>query len=393
MPIVPLTQFKGLHNTGPSLRLPAGALTVADNVNVLDTGALQVRAGYERATTMSLSGAFATEDESRLYVVDAGVLKAVHADLSSDSLADVGPGPVHWAQFNEQVLFVAPHASGIINPGHEVLPWAWELPTQPVLQAIPGRMDAGQYGVLLVHVLPDGRQTGAGLESHIMLQKGQGIRITAPAAPAGVRQLAYICPANATVYQFAGELHHVHGLTWDASPNSLWHELNKPVLDPLPQGVVALAVWRARACVAVHMDQQAQSVVFLSEPMAPHLFDMSRHFFMVPGWITMLASHPGALVVGTETAIYAFGPEENLAKLADYGVVPGSPHALDDGRLLFWSKRGLCQFPEFRCMTERAVSVPPGLSAGACVVQDNGQTRFVVALQKGGEAHNPRHTR
>ena len=89
MPIVPITQFKGLHNKGPSLRLPSGALTVADNVNVLDTGAIEVRSGYERATTMTLSGAFATEDESRLYVVDSGVLKVVHPDMRRRTREDV----------------------------------------------------------------------------------------------------------------------------------------------------------------------------------------------------------------------------------------------------------------------------------------------------------------
>ena len=388
MPIVPITHFKGLHNKGPSLRLPPGSLTVADNVNVLDTGAIEVRAGYERATTMTLSGAFATEDESRLYVVDAGVLKAVHPDMSSTPLADVGPGQVLWAQFNEQVLFSTASASGIIDPDNAVLPWAWDVPATPMLRAVSGRMDAGQYGVLLVHVLPDGRTTGAGLEQYIELQEGQGLHITAPQPQAGIRQLAYVCPANSTVYQLAGELR-AGSLIWDASANALGRELNKFAFDPLPQGAVAMAVWRGRACVAVLMEQQAQSVVFSSEPMAPHLFDMTQ-FFMVPGKVTMLAAHPGALVVGTESAIYAYGADGVLVKLADYGVVPGSPHANDGARLLFWSKRGVCQFPEFRCLTDRAVSVAPGVRAGACVVQDNGQSRLVVALQKGGEAHNLR---
>lgn len=391
MPIVPITHFKGLHNKGPSLRLPPGSLTVANNVNVLDTGAIEVRAGYERATTMTLSGAFATEDESRLYVVDAGVLKVVHPDMSSTDLAQVGPGEVLWAQLNEQVLFATASSSGIIHHDHQVFPWAWDVPAMPMLQAVSGHMDAGQYGVLLVHVLPDGRTTGAGLEQYIELQAGQGLHITAPQPPTGIRQLAYVCPANSTVYQLAGELR-AGSLTWDASANALGRELTKFALDPLPQGAVAIAVWRSRACVAVLMEQQAQSVVFSSEPMAPHLFDMAE-FFMVPGKVTMLAAHPSALLVGTESAIYAYGADGVLAKLADYGVVPGSPHALDGARLLFWSKRGVCQFPEFKCLTDRAVSVAPGVRAGACVVQDNGQSRLVVALQKGGEAHNPRITR
>ena len=83
---------------GSPLRLPSGALTVADNINITDTGAIERRSGYERATTMALSGAFATEDSSRLYVVDAGVLQAVHADHTSTTLmSGLGTGPVQWA--------------------------------------------------------------------------------------------------------------------------------------------------------------------------------------------------------------------------------------------------------------------------------------------------------
>ena len=65
MPIVPITNFKGLHNKGPSLRLPSGALAVADNVNVLDTGALQVRAASAEAAFTRYFGLLPDSDLRR----------------------------------------------------------------------------------------------------------------------------------------------------------------------------------------------------------------------------------------------------------------------------------------------------------------------------------------
>ena len=383
--------FRGLHNTGSPLRLPSGALTVADNINITDTGAIERRSGYERATTMALSGAFATEDGSRLYVVDAGVLQAVHADHTSTTLmSGLGTGPVQWAQFNDRVLFCTNQASGIINPDHEVLPWAWPMPEMPTLSAGTGALDAGQYAVSLTHVLDDGRETGASPAVHIDLPAGSALQVSGIVQRPGMRVRVYVCPANGAVFQRAGDVTGA-AFTWDASANSLGAELATDFMEPLP-GADVLAVWRGRVCAALHMPQQDQSVVFSSEPLAPHLFKVAANFFMVPGTVTMLAPHDSGLIVGTDKAIHAYNGDQ-IARLADYGVVPGSPWAATEGRILFWTTRGVCQFPEFQNLTQKAVSLTPGVRSGVCVVDDGGQSRLVVAVQKGGAAFNPRPQR
>ena len=40
--------FKGLNNASDPLRVGAGWLTVADNVNITDSGSIAVREGYSR---------------------------------------------------------------------------------------------------------------------------------------------------------------------------------------------------------------------------------------------------------------------------------------------------------------------------------------------------------
>ena len=51
--------------------------------------------------------------------------------------------------------------------------------------------------------------------------------------------------------------------------------------------------------------------------------------------------------------------------------------------------RGLCAALPFANLTERQVSVAPGLRAGGAIVRYAGQKRYIVALQSSGVAFNP----
>ena len=69
-------------------------------------------------------------------------------------------------------------------------------------------------------------------------------------------------------------------------------------------------------------------------------------------------------------------------------MVPGWHWAKDDERTLFWTTRGLCAALPFSNLTERQVSVAPGISAGGAVVRHGGQKRYLVALHRGGSVFN-----
>lgn len=390
-----ITAFRGLHNTGSPLRMPAGALTRADNVHITDAGAIERRAGYQpffASLGAVVSDAFATDDGQRLYVVAGGRLLAVHADASMDELAHgLGAQPMLWEQFNDLVLFCAGSVSGVITAEHEVLPWRWDVPGMAQVERAAGSLDAGQYGVAVTHILPDGRETGPGPIAWLDLPQGSSLDVQVPAPPAGCVAQVYVQPANSTVLQWAGAT--AGGLLqWGARAHHLGHELGTLHTSPLPGDVQALTLWRGMACVAAYMPDAGHSAIYLSQPLAPHLFDLSTDFFLVPGRVTALAAHDSALVVATLDAIRAYDGE-TLAVLADYGAPPGCPHAHDAGRLLLWTHRGVCQFPEFTNLTQRALSVAPGAQAHACVMEHDGQTRLLVATQPGGPpAHNPRLT-
>lgn len=159
------------------------------------------------------------------------------------------------------------------------------------------------------------------------------------------------------------------------------------LLDPLPLDVGVIQHWRGRIYAAQYFPEADQSAVWFSEPLGYHLFNLDTSFFLLPGRVTMLAPHDSALIIGTDKQILAY-PGDKLTLLAPYGVVPGQHWAEDDGRILFWSLRGLCAALPFTNLTVGQVSVAPGISAGGTLVLRDGRKRYLVALQKGGASFN-----
>jgi hypothetical protein len=157
--------------------------------------------------------------------------------------------------------------------------------------------------------------------------------------------------------------------------------------DTLPLDTDVIQFWRGRMYAAQYFPSENQTVIWFSEPMGFHLFNLDSNFFMVPGQVLMLAPHDDALIVGTDAKTYAY-TEAKLDLLADYGVVAGQHWSRDDERILFWSTRGVCAALPFLNLTEKQVSVAPGVRAGGCVVRDGGQKRYLAVLQQGGLPFN-----
>jgi hypothetical protein len=130
------------------------------------------------------------------------------------------------------------------------------------------------------------------------------------------------------------------------------------------------------------------SYVWLSDPLAPHLFELERGFFTVPGEVVMLAPADKALLVGTRSRIFAYSDDKVLSDVASYGCVPGHPWAADDDGVVFWTTRGMCSAMPFVNHIEQNVSVAPGLRAGVALLQRGGSKTFVACLQSGGTPFN-----
>lgn len=386
-----ISAFNGLNNVTDPIRLGLGWLSAADNVNITDTGALKKRGGFTKVASSSFSGAFSTFDYSRMYVVEAGVLMAVASATNRTPLiSGLSSAPMFWTEINDQVFYTNGVDSGIIGPDNTVRPWAWPTPPQPIVSLNTGSLDAGTYQVRYVYVLEGGRTTGSSESTDIAVGTGQALSITGiPQGVPGVEfTQVYIAPANSAVYQLAATTKQT-SLFWSQSPDNLGQELHTAFLDPLPDGVGPVQAWQGRIYAAQYFPELDQSVVWFTKPLGFHLFNYNSAFVMVPGEVVMLTSHDKALILGTRERIYAYDGT-SLDQLAPYGVVPGGHASTDpsDGAVYFWSTRGVCSALPFTNLTERQVSVAPGIQAGGAIVQTGGQKRYVVALRQGGAAYN-----
>lgn len=388
-----IKRFRGLNNVTDQLRLQPGWMQKADDIDITDTGAIVRRAGYSLAVAGAISGAYATRDFERCYIVDAGELKRMYDDGATVSLvAGLDTAPVQWTEINDQVFFSNGVDSGIILKDDAVLPWAWPTAAAPRLSAAGGTMASGTYRVACTYLLADGRETGSSEYTEIVLGESQSILISDIPQVAGARTQLYITAANSTVFSLA-----IDGAagaeTWNYDPDMLGMEMAGDGCDPLPVGCSYVTMWQGRAAAAQYIPESDVTAIWLSKPLAFHLFDLAKDFVLVPGEVTMLIGHDDGLVIGTQTKIMAYDGD-SMKELADYGVVSGYSPARDPdtGNFMFWSKRGACTALPFSNVTQRQISVDCGLSAGAAIVSKNGAKRYVVALQKGGTNFNPRST-
>ena len=376
-------RFKGLNNVSDPLRLGMSWLVQADNVNITDTGAIVKREGYSKVATGAYSGMFSTADFQRMYLVDNGSLKTKDGAVLRTGLSNA---PMYWAEINDQVFFNNGTDSGIIMPDNTVLDWSWALPSQPALSAGTGSLAAGLYQVCFVAMMPDGRRTGAGESAEITLDEGQSLVISGIPPEA----MVYIAPANSDVYSLA-DVNPGSAMVWNFSPNMLNEDLHNAFLDPVPQGANILAFHKGRVYASQYFPEAGQSVVWFSEALGFHLFNLNSNFITVPGRVLMLADAESALLIGTDTKVYAYN--DKLEQIANYGVAPGQHWELDkDGdkpTTYFWTARGLCTAMPFTNLTERQVSVAPGNFAGGAIVRSGGQKRYLVSMQQGGSAFNP----
>lgn len=386
-----VTRFLGLNNQTDPLRLKFNWLQKADNINITDTGAIERREGYSLTIPGNISTAYATEDTSRMYMIVAGVLVQVTADMTATPLiAGLGLETAYWCEVNDQVFFSNGEYSGIITAAGDVLDWDWPIVPEVDLSTTSGDLPAGLYQVACTYTLPDGRETGAGMSASIYLNGMTGLAVHNIPHVDGYTTNVYIAPANSTVFQLAA-VGAGTSFAWNESPDQLGAELTTQYLSPLPRGCEYIAAWAGRLYASQYLQSEGMSIIWASEPLGFHLFDLGAGFFAIPGRVTMLAPHDDGLIIGTEDLVYVYTGEA-LAQVADYGVVPGWGWARDqDSRdVLFWSKRGLCKALPFSNVTARQISVDCGLSAGAAIVNKNGAKRYVVALQKGGTNFNER---
>ena len=374
-PTFDIDSFLGIHNREQPRRLPKGALTKADNVDIDDAAGLILRTGYSSSLPLSnVTSAFSTQDERRSFIVSDGNLLLIKSDLSFETIATgIASDYIHWLEVADTIIM----SDGlIIAPDNQVSNWRIPRPSPPNITITSGNLRAGQYQLVVTNVDETGREGGASDIVTVNVENGSAIVVDSTAAR------IYATDVNGSVFYYHAST------TIDATINN-----TSPLDDAQLKGYAApentkhLAYFENKVFTAELDD--GQSTVWFSQPYWHNLFDLQNDFIIIPGRVTCLAAVPQGLIIGTEDEIHVYTPEEVLYRLADYGMPSGKSFTIDDkGIIYLHTNQGLCTFPEFTNHTENKVSLPPGSVAHVDLIEQGGMRKIVVLTDNLTQADN-----
>ena len=380
IPTVAITEFGGLRNKQAPQEFGLHGMVTADNMNIDAAGkTMFVRRGQTLLAATAYRGAFSAADKTRVYAVtDAGVLE----DWTGGSAAALRSGFVgypYWTQIADIVFVGNEHQTWRIFPTGKVTDNALQQPSSPQLTPVVGTLPAGQYRVVVVSV-EAGRESAPSDQAIIEVDGTQDILVSdiqgqrLYVAPANAQWLYYWCDTTATTLVYGG------------AATALGEELETRDLDMMPDGR-CLASYQKRLYNAVYDAQRGVSSLSCSLGSWWDLADSGQDVRIVLGEIRAMYGLPDGLVIGTDRNIWVM-VEDEITKVADYGVPPGEPFAVDEGgKLWLATRRGFASALPF---TEVAThfELPDADWSGSAVIRQDGDERFIVTVSPFDTADN-----
>lgn len=393
-----LTRFHGLNNVADPMRgtdpgtktaLTWEWLQEADNVDVTDSNGLARREGYSAfLAATSITGSYSTFDFTRLYLVDNGALKRVYPDGGVATLRTGLSGTPYWGEINDTVYLSCGSDKLQIERDNSVIGWGVPNPVQPALNAVSGSLPAGLYQAVLTYTDSSGREGGACAAVELSCAGGAGIEVSNVPQLEGYTPQLYMTEGDGTVFYHVVALPGVTSYTVTTPPQG--RELTTQFMDAPPPASERTVFFKGRAYLAEYIPAADQTVLWASQPLGFHLFNLNEDYLIVPGEVTQLCANLDTLVIATNYRIFLYDSEQ-LQQVAEYGAVAGQHADLgSDGKVYLWTNRGLCRAAPFENMIEDHVSVAPGLLAGGGIVERGGFRKYLAVINRGGSAHNAR---
>lgn len=364
-----LHNFLGIRNTSPIRSIPNNALGDGVDVDVDDNGAISKRNGATLAKLVpSFTSAYSTFDQTP-YVVSNGTLNRLDPNLTLIPLT--ASTATEFADFGK-TLFTN---DGIKVQDDRVLDLKVPTPqTAPTIRVAPGDWPEGDYAVVYSY-----RNLSTGLEGCISEARAITIPINSmvavdPIPPiAGYVGVVYMTEAGGSVFY-----------------DNNGAQLNQAQLgDGFPLFGTNIAFFDSRVFVAVQ-NRNGSTTLYFSAPFFHHLFDYLKGYVIIPGEVRALMPSNESLIVGTDSAIYAYSVE-GLTRLADYGIPKGRAFTkMPNGTVSMFTNKGVCSAMPFVNLTETKALFAPGIQCSTALVEQDGIQKFVALSDGSGAPYNVR---
>lgn len=435
-----VSKFKGLRNTVAEDQFDVGDLSVAKNVDLLDSGDIQVRKGNSAAKDANATHSIWARGALCL-MVQGTTLYRLKTDYTKVVLRTglTANAPMSYEIVGSRVYYTNGAQRGVIE-NFVNRSWGLEVPAAPIGTASAGALPPGRYQFLVTYERSDGQESGAGLAGSVTIadpenrsravslppsdsrfqqvdvsltgelvlsasggastsffQRGAaagGILFTDIPVPTDtdvVMKHLYLTKPNGDVFYRYAQL--AVGTT-TSSALALRHgtvALKTQHFGPPPADGVIVANFNG--CLLV----VSGNAIYPSEPYAFELFDRRKRYPLLDRIVTVACMTDGVHCGTLSQNVWLGGKDPaqwTYDETADYGAIPGSLAFASGSQLgkgdksgsvgFVMTTRGVCLLGDggvFRNLTEERFAYPSGETGAGLVRRHGGMNQYVGVMR------------
>jgi hypothetical protein len=386
-------KFRGLRNTVAEDQLDVGDLSVAKNVDLLDTGDVQVRKGNSAVKDANATHSIWARG-SLCLAVQGTTLYRIKPDYSKVVLRTglTANLPMSYELVGARVYYTNGVQRGVID-NFTNRTWGLEVPAAPLAAAYPGALPAGRYQFALTYLRSDGQESGASATGSIDVVANGGIQFSSIPVPTDtdvVAKLLYLTKANGDIFYRYAQLAVAATTALAVEERPGIADLKTQHLGPPPDGE-QVAYFNGLLLVV------SGNAIYPSEPYSPELFDRRKRYPLLDRIVTVACMTDGVHCGTASQNVWLGGKDPaqwTYEETADYGAIPGSL-ALASGLQVgkgeqsgtvgfVMTARGVCRLGdggEFRNLTEERFAYPIGETGAGLVRRHGGMNQYVGVMR------------
>ena len=369
---------QGANNMASEDRLPEGFVRSLVNLDPGAGGNIDLRSGYEKVVDVAgVRGCYAI-GKRVVVVADGGVMSY---DTATDSSSELGPalgeGALSGVEHNGQ-LYLSTLKDSLRSDGYSLKQWGIPEPAYSV-EAVDAGVLTGTFKVA-VTALVDGVESGASVS--VLTLTEQSLRISSTDA----RVLrVYVSAQNASSLYYQGVL--TRGELDILKPVDDSAQLESGWMMPFPH-CTQLTSYHGVILGA------GDKCLYISEPMRPHLIDISRGFFQYPVTPSMVVASDGGVYVSADRIYFLAdleGAQPVQRVVSEYPAVAGTGVKLPDGRCAWFTRYGQAvgdQLGQVQLLNAGKYAPTIAARGTAGYLDHNGNSLVVTTMRGQTESNN-----
>lgn len=369
---------KGIDNKSNTRDMPEGSVRDSVNFDPLVSGSLALRTDAAKLLEgTSIRGALSAGHH--ILVADGGALKVFDTKTGvTTTLATIDPsGTFAGAQLNGELFFSTTTQCLRYSPEKGLRNWGVPTVTaQPMPTVTIGGLAAGTYQLAMTWFdTTTGEEGGTTQALSILVEDGQGLSVTLPAKTGYVPRL-YVSHVNgSTLYLQAYGEGTYQISTIDVSSPRLQ---TMHYTHPTPFTLAA----QHNSTIAFAHDR----VLWMTDPMYPHLVMPSKSFFQFADTVGMVLSVNTGLYVSADKTWYISDVSSDspaAREVFPFPAVPGSGAMTPDGRAGWMTQYGVCiggEGGQVQLLSDDRFAPQLADKGSSGIVQRNGNQLFVTTM-------------